>query len=101
MPAPTNSQKIEDLRRNQADTERELAVFVSTQKIRQENLEKLMLDQTVTITKLQERLVDLATKITSLEERCKALELGSSRSWQVWLALLGASLALLVALLKK
>jgi hypothetical protein len=39
MPAPTNSQKIEDLRRNQADTERELAVFVSTQKIRQENLE--------------------------------------------------------------
>lgn len=40
-------------------------------------------------------------KLAALEERCKSLETGATRNWQVWLALLAAGIALLVSFLKK
>jgi len=47
------------------------------------------------------KLSELTAKLAALEERCKSLETGSSRNWQVWLALLAAGIALLVSFLKK
>ncbi len=40
-------------------------------------------------------------RLAIVEQRCVALEKVSDRHWQVWLALAGAGLALLVAFLKK
>lgn len=48
-----------------------------------------------------ERVRGLEIKTVDLEGRVKALEKGTDRNWQVWLALIGAGLALLVAFLKK
>jgi hypothetical protein len=44
---------------------------------------------------------DFNSRLSALEQRCAALEKHSDRTWQVWLALLGALLALAVALFKK
>jgi hypothetical protein len=44
---------------------------------------------------------DTIRRIAVLEQRCAALEKHSDRSWQVWLALLGALVALLIAIFKK
>lgn len=43
----------------------------------------------------------LAERVATLEQRCAALEKVSDRGWQVWLALLGALLALAVTLFRK
>ena len=48
-----------------------------------------------------DRVAALEAKNATLEERCQALQKLSDRGWQGWLALIGAGLALLVALLKK
>lgn len=53
------------------------------------------------MAELQERVRVGEIKLTDLEGRVKALEKGTDRNWQVWLALIGAGLALLVAFLKK
>ena len=53
------------------------------------------------IEKLQDKQSELSAKIAALEAQTKAIEKISDRHWQVWLALGGAILALLVSLLKK
>ena len=53
------------------------------------------------IEKLQEKHVETAAKFAALEAQTRALERVSDRHWQVWLALGGAVLALLVSLLKR
>ncbi|MEO2089381.1 MAG: hypothetical protein ABGY75_07780 [Gemmataceae bacterium] len=53
------------------------------------------------VEKIEERVRVGEIKLTDLEGRVKALEKGTDRNWQVWLALIGAGLALLVAFLKK
>jgi DNA repair exonuclease SbcCD ATPase subunit len=53
------------------------------------------------VEKIEERVRVGELKLTDLEGRVKALEKGTDRNWQVWLALIGAGLALIVAFLKK
>ena len=53
------------------------------------------------IDKLQDKQNELSTKTAALEAQVKSLEKISDRHWQVWLALGGAGLALLVAFIKK
>ncbi|HXD88168.1 MAG TPA: hypothetical protein VN641_16895 [Urbifossiella sp.] len=48
-----------------------------------------------------DRLAAYESKNAALEERCQALQKLSDRGWQGWLALVGAAVALLVALIKK
>lgn len=55
----------------------------------------------VELKELLKRLSALEAKNASLEERCQALQKLSDRGWQGWLALIGAGLAIIVALIKK
>ena len=54
---------------------------------------------------IEERLRQLeseaAKRHTSAEEKLRQLEKSSDRSWQFWLAILAAGVAILIALLKK
>jgi DNA repair exonuclease SbcCD ATPase subunit len=110
--AKSPSQRIEELTQKIGDQERRLdhlTIFVELQiakleqglKDCQASLKELSREQQQTATKQAERLAAVEAKNASLDERCQALQKLSDRGWQIWLALIGAGLALLVAFLKK
>jgi multidrug resistance efflux pump len=57
------------------------------------------------VRKQLERIQELTVKLSVLEQRLataeKLLDEGRTRRWQVWLAILSATLALVVALVRK
>ena len=59
-------------------------------------IERVRIDE-----QLQNKIVDLSSRLAATEEKSRMLEKLSDRGWQGWLALIGAGLALLVALLKR
>ncbi len=58
-------------------------------------------EQRADIKALEKTAEALLQRTTALEQRCAALEKGGDRAWQVWLALGGAGLAVLISLVKK
>ena len=101
MAAPTLSEKLEELRRE--FTEFRISVIreeTAGKLTMSSSLEKLAEVRTI-VEKIPERLAAIESRISALEAHTKALEKVSDRHWQVWLALGGAVLALLVSLLKK
>lgn len=92
--AQTNTDRINALSREVAE--------ISTRLNERANLyESADLAQRQDIQRLEGTVELLLQRITSLEERCKSLEKHSDRSWQIWLALLGSLLAIIVAFAKK
>ncbi len=57
--------------------------------------------QSADIKALEKQTEALLQRTSAMEQRCSALEKHSDRSWQIWLALLAAGLALLVSIVKK
>ena len=104
MAIPTNTERIDELRR-------ELAV-VRESAIREEltlkitnvaNSEKLS-EARVAIEKLQDKLASLEVRLTELQGRCVALERSGDRTWQIAPLIISAVavlISLLVAVLKK
>ncbi len=64
-------------------------------------LKELLKDIQATIKEMNLSQSKLAERVATLEQRCTALEKVADRSWQGWLAIIAAGLALLVALLKR
>ena len=108
MPVPTLTERVEELRRDLA------AIKISM--AREETMSHMSRSAGAAkyselhsgIEKLQDKfggleksLGDTQKQIATLEAQTKALDKFSDRHWQVWLALGGAVLALLVSLLKK
>jgi uncharacterized protein YoxC len=66
-----------------------------------DQLQALIKDIQATIKELNLSSSKLAERVAALEQRCAALEKVADRSWQVWLAIIGAGVALFVAHLKR
>jgi hypothetical protein len=103
--AKTQGERIEELARTveelarkhdrlAAITEQQITHLAEGMKEVQAAVKDVAKDQQQTAMKSTERTA-------AVEQRCTALEKLSDRGWQGWLALIGAGLALLVALLKK
>ena len=90
----TNSEKIEQL----IPAVAKLETLVEEKADRLNREISLVRDD---VRRLQQLTESHVQKLAALEERCKSLETGASRHWQVWLALLAAGVALLVSFLKK
>lgn len=58
-------------------------------------------DQQANVKALEKANEALIQRIAVLEEKCANLQRGSDRAWQVWLALIGAGLSLVISLVKK
>jgi len=58
-------------------------------------------EQKADIKRLEQTNEHLQQRVAVLEQRCNSLKEHSDRNWQVWLALLAALFALIVAFLKK
>lgn len=94
MSNPTNTQKIDELTRRVGE-HIPLAEF----RLDQQHQETEGVKQRVKVLEDKEPVV--LQRMAALEERCKSLEKNSDRTWQVWLALISAGVALVVSLLKK
>jgi hypothetical protein len=98
--AQTNTERINDLVRDVAilgtRVDERSSRFETTDDRQQTAIDALEL----LVEQLQLRLAAVEGRNVATEERCRNLEKLSDRSWQGWLALIGAGLALLVAFLK-
>ena len=108
MPNPTLTQQVRELRTELQAISSRLEKGFSLDELKLGGLSanadelKLTLRRLESaIEKLQEKQTETAAKIAALEAQVKSLEKVSDRHWQVWLALGGAGLALLVAFFKK
>ena len=116
MPGKTNTEKIDELSRQVAshfpvaemlfkDLRRDIDALTR----RLDEGASLLQSSLLKIAALEQRIVHLEqralefapSRIAVVEQRCAQLEKQSDRRWQVWLAILGSVLALLIALLRK
>jgi len=101
MAGPTLGEQVAELKRDLQVLIPRHAVEEAVAKLRMSESEARSSRHETEMQQTRDRLADLAMKITELQGRCTAVEKVSDRHWQVWLALGGAVLALLVSLLKK
>ncbi len=74
---------------------------IAVSEIRTANIRTTVGKFETTFTKLQDKVTELAVALAKLEQRCAALEKHTDRTWQVWLALIAAGVAVIVSLVKK
>ncbi len=101
MPNLTPTQRIVALESEVTTIAAEFDKGLALNKARLEDLSSSIKKLEATIEKLQEKQSEATAKLAAFDERLKALDKISDRHWQIWLAIGGAALALLVALLKK
>jgi len=101
VPGPTLSRRVDELTKRVQELEAVLDKYRALNDVLLKSLESQVVERVKVDDLLQNKQAEMAAKTAVVEERCRALEKHSDRSWQVWLALTGAGLALLVALLKK
>lgn len=101
MPPRTNTERIDEVAKQLQEITLQSRTQTEVSRIRTEKLEDVAKEQQATLTKLQDKLNELAAGIAMLEQRCAALEKHTDRTWQIWLALVGAGLAILISLVKK
>lgn len=65
------------------------------------HVRELLKDVQSVVKEVQTGQTKLTERTAALEQRCAALEKQADRGWQLWLALIGAGLALIVAIFKK
>ncbi|HET6572681.1 MAG TPA: hypothetical protein VFG68_03690 [Fimbriiglobus sp.] len=92
--AKTNTEKIEELSARIAEPFPLINYQLGELKKDIEELKQLA-------QKLTDSTHETNRRLAAVEQRSSALEKHSDRTWQVWLALLGALLALAVAFFKK
>ncbi len=104
MAIPTNTERIDELRRDLAVVRESAIREELTLKITNiANAEKLS-EARVAIEKIQEKLASLEVKLTELQGKIAALERSSDRSWQfvpLIISAVAVLISLLVAFLKK
>lgn len=101
MPRKTDGQKVDDLtervvRLETAFTHRSEKADEAAEQFRAE-----LADLRAEVRRVADRQAAADGKQAATDQRCTALEKRADRAWQVWLAVVAAGLALLVALLKK
>lgn len=101
MPEPTKAELAGEITKQLQELLKDFAAFREITNLRVNLHEGQLADRVRVDDTLQQKLAELMSKVATIEERSRALEKLSDRGWQVWLALVGAGLALLVALLRK
>jgi len=96
----TLTQRVEGLEERLNDLDSELDDLRAINDVLISKLEDEIETRTKFNELLQSKHVESAVKVATLEEKSRMLEKLSDRGWQIWLALIGAALALLVALFK-
>jgi hypothetical protein len=94
------TQRLEVLDEKLRELEREVARQKTSSGVVRSRYEQLLSDSKEREAKLQSQILDLTSKLAGLEEKARMLEKLSDRGWQVWIAIFGAGLALLISLLK-
>jgi len=108
MAGPTKEQLAREIAPQVQGLEKQLVELQSSNGLRLDQAEK-RLDELLTadekqraeIAELRSKLSSSESRIAVLEERARQLEKLSDRSWQFWLAILAASVAILLSIFKK
>jgi hypothetical protein len=101
LPPQTNSDRINDRVQKVAILGTKLDERSAQSAKDHEHLREELASTRIELRQAVDRIVAVEARNAVLEERCQALQKLSDRGWQIWLALIGAGLALLVAFLKK
>jgi ElaB/YqjD/DUF883 family membrane-anchored ribosome-binding protein len=101
LPRKTDGQKVDELTERVARLEAVFEVRSAQAAGEYQHVLAEFADLRSEVRRVLDRQAATDAKQTATDHRCAALEKQGDRNWQAWLALVGAGLALLVALLKK
>ena len=104
MPGPTQSQRIEELKRELNEIQRAIVKIETSNDFNEEYYREELERLRASIDKLSDKIAALENRVTSLEERAKSLEKLNDRTWQIApmvISVAGVLISLLVAYFKK